>query len=98
MVACPDDVQRFGKAIAAGKPFETRGTSKRVSKGAGDEDNKPDDDASGQESESASDRQQPVVVSDPPGPYFHIGLIGSSKNNARRSIMAFLQDQSSDND
>jgi hypothetical protein len=75
-----DDVQRFGKAIAAGKPFETRGTSKRVSKGAGDEDNKPDDDASGQESESASDRQQPVV------------------NNARRSIMAFLQDQSSDND
>lgn len=65
MVACPDDVQRFGRAIAAGKPFET-GTSKRVSRG-GDEEDKiiPDDDASGQESESSSDRQQPVVVSDP---------------------------------
>ena len=66
MVACPDDVQRFGNAIAAGKPFETRGTtSKRVSKGGDDEDKKPHDDASGQESESASDRQQPVVVSGP---------------------------------
>ncbi|KAI9458425.1 hypothetical protein BJY52DRAFT_1186904 [Lactarius psammicola] len=74
-----DDVQRFGRAIAAGKPFETDGTSKRVSKRGGDEDKKSDD-ASGHESDSASDRQQPIV------------------NNARKSIMAFLQDQSSDDD
>lgn len=72
-----DDVQRFGRAVAAGKPFETEGTSKRVSKRGGDKDKIPDD-ASDQDSESASDRQQPVV------------------NNARKSIMAFLQDQSSD--
>ncbi|KAH9074919.1 hypothetical protein EDB83DRAFT_1880588 [Lactarius deliciosus] len=74
-----DDVQRFGRAVAAGKPFETEGTSKRVSKRGGDKDEIPDD-ASDQDSESASDRQQPVV------------------NNARKSIMAFLQDQSSDDD
>ncbi len=77
MVACPDDVQRFGRAIATGKPFESEGTSKRVSERGGDKDKKSDD-ASGQESESASDRQQPVVVSNPVGPCFHIGLIESS--------------------
>lgn len=76
MVTRTDDVQRFGRAIAAGKPFETREPSKRVSKGDDEEDKKPDDDTSGQESESASDRQQPVVVSDPPCPCFHVGLIG----------------------
>ncbi|KAH9057449.1 hypothetical protein EDB87DRAFT_1099126 [Lactarius vividus] len=76
-----DDVQRFGRAVAAGKPFETEGTSKRVSKRGGDQDKIPDD-ASDQESGSASDRQQPVV----------------NQNNARKSIMAFLQDQSSDDD
>lgn len=75
-----DDVQRFGNAIAAGKPFGAQGTSRRVSKRGGNKDGDPDD-ASDQESESASDHQQPVVV-----------------NNARRSIMAFLQDQSSDDD
>jgi len=74
-----DDVQRFGRAIAAGKPFETQGTSKRVPRSGGDEDEKMDD-VSDQESESASELPQPVV------------------NNARRSIMAFLQDQSSDDD
>ncbi|KAI9440823.1 hypothetical protein H4582DRAFT_1498347 [Lactarius indigo] len=74
-----DDVQRFGRAVAAGKPFETEATSKHVSKRGGDKD-KILDDASDQESGSASDRQQPVV------------------NNARKSIMAFLQDQSSDDD
>lgn len=64
MIACPDDVQRFGRAIAAGKPFESEGTSRRVSKsGGGDKDEQPDD-GSDQESESASDHQQPVVVSD----------------------------------
>lgn len=75
MIACTDDVQRFGRAVAAGKPFETEETGKRVSRRGGDEDKKPDD-ASGQESESASDRQRPVVVSDPQ--CFHIGLIESS--------------------
>ncbi|KAH9024965.1 hypothetical protein EDB84DRAFT_1505661 [Lactarius hengduanensis] len=74
-----DDVQSFGRAVAAGKPFQTEGPSKRVSKRGGDKDKIPDD-ASDQDSESASDRQQPVV------------------NNARKSIMAFLQDQSSDDD
>ena len=63
MIACPDDVQRFGRAIAAGKPFESEGTSRRVSKrGDGNKDGQPDD-GSDQESESASEHQQPVVVS-----------------------------------
>ncbi|KAN0132810.1 hypothetical protein V8E53_009481 [Lactarius tabidus] len=74
-----DDVQKFGNAIAAGKPFDSQGTSRRVSKRGGDKDDNPDE-ASDQESESVSDHQRPVV------------------NNARRSIMAFLQDQSSDDD
>lgn len=71
-----DDVQRFGRAVAAGKPFETKDTDKRVLRRGGGKDQKPDN-TSGEESESASDRQQPVV------------------NNARKSIMTFLQDQSS---
>jgi hypothetical protein len=62
MIACPDDVQRFGRAIAAGKPFESEGMSRRVSKRGDDKDEKPDD-VSDQDSES--DHQQPVVVSDP---------------------------------
>jgi len=74
-----DDVQRFGRAIAAGKPFESEGTSRHVPKRGGNKDEKSDD-VSDKDSESASDHQQPVV------------------NNARRSIMAFLQDQSSEDD
>jgi hypothetical protein len=63
MVACLDDVQKFGNAIAAGKPFDSQGTSRRVSKRGGDKDDNPDE-ASDQESESVSDHQRPVVVSD----------------------------------
>lgn len=58
-----DDVQRFGNAIAAGKPFETQGPSRRVTKRGDDKDENPED-ASDQESESASEHQKPVVVSD----------------------------------
>lgn len=63
MIACPDDVQRFGRAIAAGKPFESKGISRRLSK-SDEKDEKPDE-VSDQDSESASDHQKPVVVSDP---------------------------------
>ncbi|KAH9034582.1 hypothetical protein EDB85DRAFT_994532 [Lactarius pseudohatsudake] len=61
------------------RPHSRDRSASRVSKRGGDKDKIPDD-ASDQDSESASDRQQPVV------------------NNARKSIMAFLQDQSSDDD
>ncbi len=56
LLLAPDDVQRFGKAIVSGKPFQSKSPTKK----GGEED----DDDSDEESGSYSDREQPVVVSE----------------------------------
>ncbi len=89
----PDDVQRFERAVVSGKPFKSESTNRRLSKTGSNADN--DSSEPGSESEF-TDHEPPKMVScdsnyGPSIPDFR-------QNNARRSIMAFLQDQSSDNE
>jgi hypothetical protein len=93
MPCFPDDVQKFEKAIVSGKPFKTGNTSRRLSKGSGDDAHDAND-SSGYGSESA--HEPPKMVSR--NLVFALSILIPSQNNARRSIMAFLQDQSSDNE
>ncbi|ETW82094.1 hypothetical protein HETIRDRAFT_115641 [Heterobasidion irregulare TC 32-1] len=67
------DVQQFGQAVAAGKPFQTRFGRSRA---------KAEDDEEAKEKQTEEESEAEVPT----------------KNAARRSIMAFLGDQSDDDD
>lgn len=91
-----DDVKKFERAVVSGKPFESESAKRRVARKNDDSAEEPND-GSDAERETASDREPPQVVR-----YNFWSSTASrsnpNQNNARRSIMAFLQDQSSDNE
>jgi hypothetical protein len=94
-----EDVQSFAKSIEANPSRSRKATKATESSGPEDEDgkDKPNDGSDGEESDEAPKRRS-VSLSLFLLFILVFEMLTALQTNARRSIMAFLQDQSSDDE